>query len=288
LQEGISLTRNQIRKQQYIISQRIRELSPLIFSSDVRKNPTPEYQRALEEAQLLHQQMEELDAKMLNSRDEDEPQEETYIPERVTGKIPLLLLLHGAGWTGGSQVEIWRPIAEREKIVLLAPTSLRANRDWSDRQDYQTLESRFDHVVSTMPVDSSRIYLVGHSIGGAQALRMGRMKPDQIAALALHSPSMDQPVLHGGFPQSSRRVPIRVWAGSDYESDSNRHWAELLQFNFQQHTEHNVDVDVKLLDNHAHKDYNTREGLLDEMWSFLKDKSLLQSSESSTSAPQTG
>ncbi|HZU30076.1 MAG TPA: alpha/beta fold hydrolase [Candidatus Angelobacter sp.] len=266
------MTRNQIRKQQYIIWKRLQALYPLLFNEEARKNATKEYEQAAEQAKLLHQQDEELKKKMLASRDEDEPQQEMYVPQGASGKFPLLVLLHGAGWNGGSQVEIWQSLAAREHIALFAPTS--QNHEWTHPADYAALEARLTTAINTLPIDRSRIYAVGHSRGAAQALRLGRMKPEYIAALGLHSPSRDQPALHGGFPKSSRRLPVRVWAGSERELDSNRDWSELLPYHFNAHPEHNLQVDSKFLEHHRHSDYNSREGLLEEIWDFLKDKSL--------------
>jgi pimeloyl-ACP methyl ester carboxylesterase len=241
---------------------------------------TPEFQEQVKQAQaeakILDKEIEELEMQMANSRDEDEPQTESYVPPDLTGRAPMLVLLHGAGWTGGSQVEIWQPIAEREKLVLLAPTSISSQRDWRHVDDYKkNLEAKFYDALSRMPADHRRIYLIGHSIGAAQALRMGLVLPNWTAAMALHSPTMDQQVLKGGFPYGRRNIPVRIWVGSDYEADSNRYWAEMMQIHFRANPGIvNLDLDIKLLDGHGHRDYNTREGLLDEMWAFLKDKSL--------------
>lgn len=51
----------------------------------------------------------------------------------------------------------------------------------------QFLMMKFRAALTSMPIDASRIYLVGHSLGGAQALRMGLMNSNRIAALGLHS-----------------------------------------------------------------------------------------------------
>jgi hypothetical protein len=100
---------------------------------------------------------------------------------------------------------------------------------------------------------------------------MGLCHPEEIAALALHSPSQDGYLLNQKFIPESRKVPIRVWTGADHELDPNRHWAEILEYHFRDRPEQaNVKLDCVFLDGHGHRDYNTREGLHDEMWSFLK------------------
>ena len=267
------MNRNQITKQQYVIWRKCRGLYPVLFSDNARKNATKEYEQAVEQAKLLHQQQEELKKIMLDSRDEDEPQQEMFVPPGAL-KAPLIFLLHGAGWNGGSQIEIWRAIAEREKIVLFAPTSLGEERDWLHPQDQKHIADKLQYATRILPIDAKRVYVVGHSRGGLRALRIARMNPEKIAAVGLHSPTEDHGVLHGVFPKSPRQLPVRVWAGSNHEEDCNRTWAELLPYHFNEQPEHHLDVDVKLLDHHRHGDYNTRDGLLDEIWEFLKDKSL--------------
>lgn len=254
------MTRNQIKKRQAVVSRRW---------FDIFRQSGPSEKA---EAEVLRKELEDLESKWNESSDADEPTQEIYFPASITERAPLVVLLHGAGWTGGSQVEIWEPVAEREKIALLAPTSLSEERDWTHRNDDQVLAVKIDSAVRTMGVDTSRIYLVGHSLGGKLALRMGLLHPNLFAAVALHSPTTDHEVRRVAFRQSSRRLPVRVWAGSDYERDCNRTWAEVLEMHFREHLELGVDLDIKLLDRHNHSDYNIREGLFDEIWTFLKNK----------------
>jgi pimeloyl-ACP methyl ester carboxylesterase len=268
------LTRNQIQKRKAFVTKRLYEIC----------RSSGENEKV--EIESLRKELEYLEAKWLESSDAEEPTQESYVPPGVTERMPLLVLLHGQGWTGGSQIELWQPIAEREQIALLAPTSLSGIRDWSHRNDYRTLIGKIDQAVNTMLIDYLRIYLVGHSMGGKQALRIGLCHPDLFAAVALHSPTPDYDIHRGGFPLSYRRLPMRVWAGSDHEHDPNRTFAELLEIHFREHPELRVDLETKLLDRHRHSDYNIREGLLDEMWLFLKDKSLSQPPGSTPSAPQ--
>ena len=58
-------------------------------------------------------------------------------------------------------------------------------------------------------------------------------------------------------------MKIVIWNGQNF-----------FPYHFNEHPEHNLEVDFRLLDKHEHSDYNTRDGLLDEIWDFLKDKSL--------------
>jgi poly(3-hydroxybutyrate) depolymerase len=45
----------------------------------------------------------------------------TFVPEKLTAPAPLLLLLHGSGRDGMSQIDDWKGLAEKEGIILVAP-----------------------------------------------------------------------------------------------------------------------------------------------------------------------
>lgn len=282
----MTFTRNQIAKRQAEITKRLTEIYEYSrqLSASTREPVQSDVslvefrnrvEREAVESESLRKELEGLSTLWLESRDEDEPSQEIYAPAGLSAPLPLLVLLHGAGWTGGSQIELWEPIAKKEGLGLLAPTSL--NGEWTHAADYQTLITKFNAAFQKMSIDQSRIYLIGHSRGAAQALRMGLVNCSRIAAMALHSPSNDPYFLRERFVYCVRKLPIQIWAGSDCQHDPNRHWAEILELHFRQHPElANVDVGLTLLDGHGHRDYNIRDGLLDEMWSFLKDKFLTE------------
>lgn len=275
------LTLNQIHKKRSRLKHRLNQISKnkIVLKEnnlgDAERESLSVWAEQEElESRVLRKELNVLDQAEQEADEADEPTRDTYIPSGAMN-VPLLVLLHGAGWNGGSQVELWGPIAEREKIALLAPTSMSSVRDWTAPNDYSAIVQRICEFTAANAVDRSRIYVVGHSKGGQQALRLGLCHPGEIAALALHSPSSDQYLLNHIFLPESRKLPVRVWAGADYELDSNRHWAEVLECHFREHPEKsNVQLDLILLEEHGHRDYNTREGLHDEMWSFLKDKTV--------------
>ncbi len=62
----------------------------------------------------------------------------TFAPEKISAPAPLLLLLHGSGRDGMSQIDEWKNLAEKEGLVLVGPNSLNS-REWSmsvDRPDF--------------------------------------------------------------------------------------------------------------------------------------------------------
>src|SRR5580692_10959772 len=58
----------------------------------------------------------------------------TLTPENLTGPAPLLLLLHGSGRDGMSQINEWKGFAEKQGIILAAPDSANS-QEWSMSTD---------------------------------------------------------------------------------------------------------------------------------------------------------
>ena len=58
----------------------------------------------------------------------------TFVPEKLTAPAPLLLLLHGSGRDGMSQINEWKSLAEKEGLILAAPDSANS-REWSMNTD---------------------------------------------------------------------------------------------------------------------------------------------------------
>src|ERR1700686_489310 len=100
----------------------------------------------------------------------------TFLPEKLTAPAPMLLLLHGSGRDGMSQINEWKGLAEKEGIILAAPDSA-DSREWSMNTDGpEFLHEVVEAVRARSSVDGKRIYLFGHSAGAVFALYMGVME----------------------------------------------------------------------------------------------------------------
>src|SRR5690242_15129319 len=94
----------------------------------------------------------------------------TFVPEKITAPAPLLLLLHGSGRDGISQINEWKDLAEKEGIILVAPDSANA-REWSMNTDGpEFLHEVVEAVRAKHSVDGTRLYIFGHSAGAVFAL----------------------------------------------------------------------------------------------------------------------
>lgn len=106
-----------------------------------------------------------------------------YIPN-TKGPMPLVILLHGAGRDGLSQIEMWRETADLHGVALVAPNCFGSSWDLADLEP-----AFFAQIVGTIAethnIDRSKIFLFGHSDGAAyaQLLLTETQGPWQAAAL---------------------------------------------------------------------------------------------------------
>ncbi|MFP7672820.1 alpha/beta hydrolase [Marivita sp. S0852] len=99
---------------------------------------------------------------------------------------PVLVLLHGGGRTGVSMIDMWRDLAGREDIILLAPDA--RSTQWSLLTDGPMfLAALLKDAAARYPLDMDRIYLAGHSDGGAHAMRIANLGGGPFKAVVTHS-----------------------------------------------------------------------------------------------------
>lgn len=109
-------------------------------------------------------------------------------------KWPLLLFLHGAGERG---TNVWAvathgpPKLVREKtdfpFIVVSP-QCPAGRTW----DNDEVLGLLDEILATQPVDPTRVYLTGLSMGGYGTWSLGLSHPERFAAIV--------PICGGGDP----------------------------------------------------------------------------------------
>jgi hypothetical protein len=199
---------------------------------------------------------------------------DTFVPQDLSTPRPLLVALHGGGRDGESQIELWKPLAEKEKIILLAPNSLKPpyiEATWFTPGDTQSLANRVTEVLNRYAADRKRIYCFGHSVGATKALDWGYHNRHGIAAVALHSPMAASGIYQFKTEPGSRSLPLGVWSGEE-SSDSNWHCASALQYSYKEHP--NFSVDWKVIPKHRHNDIYTRLDLTNEIWAFLQQYTL--------------
>ena len=133
-----------------------------------------------------------------------------YLPEgcaKRRAKFPLVLFLHGAGERGDDlervKVHGLPKIAAQGgdfPFIVVSP-QCPANTWWSN----DLLKALIDEIVKRYPIDQSRIYATGLSMGGFGTWNLACEYPDLFAAIA--------PICGGGTPfMASRLKDTPVWA----------------------------------------------------------------------------
>ena len=141
-----------------------------------------------------------------------------YLPPNysATGKIPLMLFLHGRGESQGplSVVAKWGPPSRVEHgytyPFVIASPQCPAAESWDQAGQQRLLVALLDHLVKTMPIDTDRIYLTGLSMGGYGSWRLAADHPERFAAVA--------PVCGAGNPADAPKLkllPIWVFHGTE-------------------------------------------------------------------------
>lgn len=134
-----------------------------------------------------------------------------YLPKNYLGngseKFPLLLFLHGSG-ERGTNIELVKKngtpgfveTLEDFPFILITP-QCPEEEIW----DNERLMAVLNEVIEKYPVDTTRIYCTGLSMGGYGTFALAASYPWRFAAIA--------PVCGGGFPLTAQKLKnIPVWA----------------------------------------------------------------------------
>lgn len=117
-----------------------------------------------------------------------------YIPPRLRGtaeKVPLVFYFHGVNCVPlyGAEQSGWHDIADREDLIVVYPAPAIA-KAWNI-YDLPIIPSDFDFVLALIehmkqvhPIDESRIYLSGFSMGGMMSHALSAACPEKFAAAA--------------------------------------------------------------------------------------------------------
>ncbi len=119
-----------------------------------------------------------------------------YVPDNLpTETVPLVIVMHGAGGDGAGMERMTRfdDLAEAYGFIVVYPDGL--NTIWNDGRagdsrvptsldDVGFLSAIIDALAARLPVDTSRVYAAGYSMGGMMAFRLGCDLQDKIAAVA--------------------------------------------------------------------------------------------------------
>jgi polyhydroxybutyrate depolymerase len=121
----------------------------------------------------------------------------TYVPaSNNTDKMPLVISLHGGFASPKSMFHLadFRPVAEREKFVVVCPASKHFWHDGANLHgidDVKFIDHLIDYIIKTYHADPGRIYVTGISNGGFMTTRLACQLHNRIAAIAVVAATLD-------------------------------------------------------------------------------------------------
>jgi pimeloyl-ACP methyl ester carboxylesterase len=133
----------------------------------------------------------------------------SYSPEQ---SYPLILCLHGAGFTGEAYLERWVPRLE-DRYILACPTVSMGG--WWTRYGEDLVLETMRTVQLQYHVDPDRIFLTGMSNGGIGAWIIGMHHADRFAGIAPMASGIDD-VLYP-FLENLVHTPVYVIHGAEDE-----------------------------------------------------------------------
>lgn len=187
----------------------------------------------------------------------------------AAGPVPLIILLHGSGRDGVSQMRVWQDLGKAQSVALAAPDSF-DSRGWSlDTEGPDYFQALVKAVKKEVPIDDRRVYLFGHSAGGHQALGIGLLESEYFAAIAVHAGGLN-PSQQIFVQQARRKIPVAMWHGTAdrvVPIDFARGTRDML-------TGMEIPVQLTEIANHTHDYYTRAKRLNEEVWAFLKPHAL--------------
>jgi len=121
----------------------------------------------------------------------------TYIPTNSKSELmPLVISLHGGFATPKSQFRLadFRPIADKEKFIIVCPASKRMWHDGADNKgidDVKFIGQVISYMITKYKADPERVYITGISNGGFMTTRLACEIPNRIAAIAVVAATLD-------------------------------------------------------------------------------------------------
>lgn len=186
-----------------------------------------------------------------------------------THEMPALVLLHGGGGNGLEMIPLWKNLAQKNGILLIAP-SLPTGPDLEPRV-HALLHAIVESVKGAWKVDARRVYLFGHSMGGTFTFDAATQDSNTYAAAAVHASVIDADydwIAKGAV----HKTPFAIYIGDGDQffslARARRTHKMLVAEGFQVHY-------VEMA-GHDHNYYAVRDEVNRDAWKFLSEFSLPQ------------
>lgn len=175
---------------------------------------------------------------------------------------PVVVLLHGAGRTGHSMIDMWHEVAEAQNIVLIAP-DLSGVAGWDKGlPDPRAVGAMLAQAQQIYAADPAQMFLFGHSRGGIAAQVWANRTTAPWQAAAVHAGTLPADAV-GPAP---RPVPIRHYLGSvdrTFPFGPARDGATAM-------AQAGHPFDLVRLQGHNHWFYNMGEAIAADAWDWME------------------
>lgn len=194
-----------------------------------------------------------------------------YTPDGPSTPRPMVLLLHGSGSDGLALLKLWKPIASREGVELLAPDSLHTDVGWDLHADGpELIYTVVATAASKHSIDPSRVYVFGQSGGAVYALILGCLESKFFAAVAIHAGGWRNTSEFQTAHYAKRAIPVLITVG-----DQDEFFALAGVENTKKSLEdRGIPVTLNVLKDRHHTILDVPPDYFDGVWAFLKEKSL--------------
>ena len=188
----------------------------------------------------------------------------------VGEKRPLVLAFHGSGGDGAKIVDNWAKLAQKERFFVAGLKSI-DRWNWTIPEDGPDLVHKLtETLLGKLPIDSSRIYLFGHSAGAVFALRLGLLESQYFAAVAVHAGSFRSSADFATVRMAQRKVPLLIISGDRdtiFPPGSVKSTIAAMRTA-------GIPAESFIMDWHDHRYYALAESINARAWEFLKKRSL--------------
>jgi poly(3-hydroxybutyrate) depolymerase len=180
----------------------------------------------------------------------------------ASGKLPAVLLLHGAGDKPAPMIDAWHSLADKERIVLIAP-ELPRTREFEDIAP-RVFRCIVEDSKQAANIDPRRIYVFGNSMGGYLAYDTLAFDSEYFAAVGVHAMGID-PQYDSILDHATRKTPVTIYIG-DHDPlvtlKSVRRTVDLLK-------KRGFPVRYNELKNHDHNYYAVSAKVNADAWEFF-------------------
>lgn len=129
---------------------------------------------------------------------------------------PLVILLHGTYRNGAAMVDMWKRIADKKGLAVIAPDS--EGISWFLKNDTADMIAQLPQMAAHhFNVDKQQVYIFGHSDGVAMVLYTMMRHPNTFAAAGGHAGFLRSSVIGSQTKTAARRTPVVLLIGTDDE-----------------------------------------------------------------------